>query len=106
PSQRYFPIPCERIFNTHEQVKRTALVGIQYQGETIPLLCVELEHDAVISTEQLFRELNVVGNKHQQTSTINAFLIHPNFPVDIRHNAKIFREKLAIWAQKQAPYNR
>ena len=105
PSQRYFPIPCERIFNTHEQVKRTALVGIQYQGETIPLLCVELEPDAVISTEQLFRELNVVGNKHQQTSTINAFLIHPNFPVDIRHNAKIFREKLAIWAQKQAPYN-
>ena len=106
PSQRYFPIPCERIFNTHEQVRRTALVGIQYQGETIPLLCVELEHDAVISTEQLFNELNVIGNKHQQTSAINAFLIHPDFPVDIRHNAKIFREKLAVWAKKQAPYNR
>ncbi|QUM84576.1 olefin beta-lactone synthetase [Moritella sp. 28] len=106
PSQRYFSIPCERIFNTHEQVKRTALVGIQYQGETIPLLCVELENDAVISTEQLFNELNAIGNKHQQTSAINAFLIHPDFPVDIRHNAKIFREKLAIWAQKQAPYNR
>ncbi|NQZ90888.1 MAG: AMP-binding protein [Moritella sp.] len=106
PSQRYFSIPCERIFNTHEQVKRTALVGIQYQGETIPLLCVELEHDAVISTEQLFNELNAIGNKHQQTSTIKAFLIHPDFPVDIRHNAKIFREKLAVWAQKQAPYNR
>ena len=23
---------------------------------------------------------------------------HPKFPVDIRHNAKIFREKLAVWA--------
>ena len=106
PSQRYFSIPCERIFNTHEQVKRTALVGIQYQGETIPLLCVELENDAVISTEQLFNELNEIGNKHQQTSAIKAFLIHSDFPVDIRHNAKIFREKLAVWAQKQAPYNR
>jgi olefin beta-lactone synthetase len=25
-------------------------------------------------------------------------MIHPSFPVDIRHNAKIFREKLAVWA--------
>lgn len=106
PSQRYFSIPCERIFNTHEQVKRTALVGIQYQGETIPLLCIELEHDSAISTEQLFRELNAIGSKHPQTAAIKAYLIHPIFPVDIRHNAKIFREKLAVWAQKQAPYNR
>jgi len=28
-------------------------------------------------------------------------LFHPSFPVDIRHNSKIFREKLAIWAEKQ-----
>lgn len=106
PSQSYFSIPCERIFNTHEQVKRTALVGIQYQGQTIPLLCVELKDNSKLSTEQLFRELKVIGSTHQQTAAINAFLIHPNFPVDIRHNAKIFREKLAVWAQKQAPYNR
>ncbi|PKH05966.1 olefin beta-lactone synthetase [Moritella sp. Urea-trap-13] len=106
PSQPYFSIPCERIFNTHEQVKRTALVGIQYQGETIPLLCVELKDDSAISTEQLFGELQEIGSKHQQTAAISAFLVHPNFPVDIRHNAKIFREKLALWAQKQAPYNR
>jgi hypothetical protein len=25
-------------------------------------------------------------------------LFHKSFPVDIRHNAKIFREKLALWA--------
>jgi hypothetical protein len=28
-------------------------------------------------------------------------LYHPAFPVDIRHNAKIFREKLALWAEKR-----
>jgi olefin beta-lactone synthetase len=28
-------------------------------------------------------------------------LFHPAFPVDIRHNAKIFREKLAVWAAKE-----
>jgi len=27
-------------------------------------------------------------------------LFHPSFPVDIRHNAKISREKLALWAEK------
>jgi len=35
------------------------------------------------------------------TSSIRLFLIHPDFPVDIRHNAKIFREQLSDWAQQQ-----
>ena len=35
------------------------------------------------------------------TSGISAILFHPAFPVDIRHNAKIFREKLAVWAEEQ-----
>jgi hypothetical protein len=29
--------------------------------------------------------------------------VHPGFPVDIRHNAKIGREKLAEWAQGLRP---
>ena len=32
------------------------------------------------------------------TAKIHHFLRHPGFPVDIRHNAKIGREKLALWA--------
>ena len=32
---------------------------------------------------------------------IKTVLFHINFPVDPRHNAKIFREKLALWAQKK-----
>jgi len=27
-------------------------------------------------------------------------LFHPGFPVDIRHNAKITRERLAVWAEE------
>jgi hypothetical protein len=27
-------------------------------------------------------------------------LLHSSFPVDIRHNAKIFREQLAVWAAR------
>ena len=35
------------------------------------------------------------------TEGIVAFLIHWGFPVDVRHNSKIAREKLAVWADKQ-----
>jgi hypothetical protein len=32
---------------------------------------------------------------------IEHVLTHHPFPVDIRHNAKIFREKLAVWAAQE-----
>ena len=34
---------------------------------------------------------------------VKTILYHPSFPVDIRHNAKIFREKLAVWAAGRTP---
>ncbi|WP_233353248.1 olefin beta-lactone synthetase [Photobacterium chitinilyticum] len=100
----YFSIPCERIFNTHPKVKRTALVSVEIKGETVPLLCVELEKGIKLEQSELainsfYDELKAIGAKHRQTAGIVDFLIHPDFPVDIRHNAKIFREKLAVWAQ-------
>jgi hypothetical protein len=36
-----------------------------------------------------------------QTRDIKDLLFHPSFPVDVRHNAKIGRERLALWAGKQ-----
>ncbi len=97
----FYSIPCERIFNTHKQVKRTALVGISLDKMITPLLCVELIKNASINEEQLFAELKKIGSAHMQTQAISHFLVHPDFPVDIRHNAKIFREKLAVWAQNK-----
>ena len=100
--RRYFSIPCERIFNTHQQVKRSALVAIEINGTTVPLLCVELDKGIACSTSKaLYQDLLNIADKHQHTKGIHRFLIHPDFPVDVRHNAKIFREKLSIWAQKQ-----
>jgi len=99
----FFSIPCERIFNTHEAVKRSALVTVIINDKAVPLLCVELNDDIKNNKEfddsQLFSQLKVIALAHQQTSAISHFLLHDNFPVDIRHNAKIFREKLADWAQ-------
>jgi olefin beta-lactone synthetase len=99
--KRYFSIPCERIFNTHPGVKRSALVGVSIAGQLTPLVCIELESPCVMGKTALFKELTELAGKFDQTTGITRFLIHPDFPVDIRHNAKIFREKLALWAQKR-----
>lgn len=105
--KRYFSIPCERIFNTHPQIKRSALVGVEVDGdasspEIVPLLCIELDKSLPCSLgASLYAELNAIAEQHSQTLGIKRFLIHPEFPVDIRHNAKIFREKLAVWAQNK-----
>ena len=40
---------------------------------------------------------------HDHTREIAHILFHPAFPVDVRHNAKIFREKLAEWAARTLP---
>ncbi|MFQ3264331.1 MAG: acyl-coenzyme A synthetase/AMP-(fatty) acid ligase [Colwellia sp.] len=100
-----FSIPCERIFNTHKLVERTALVGVTINGKRLPLLCVELtseaKKDKKFDESVLFSALRISALAHKQTSAISHFLIHEDFPVDIRHNAKIFREKLAVWAQQE-----
>ena len=42
-----------------------------------------------------------IARQHEHTKCIDTVLYHDAFPVDVRHNAKIFREKLATWAQEQ-----
>lgn len=94
-----FTIPCEAVFNTHPLVFRSALVGLGPPGAQTPVLCVELEAEAKTADQQRLRqELLEIGAKFQHTKGIKTLLFHPAFPVDIRHNAKIFREKLAVWA--------
>jgi acyl-CoA synthetase (AMP-forming)/AMP-acid ligase II len=101
-NETLFTIPCEGVFNAHSAVYRTALVGVTRNGITEPVLCVEREKEAAApDDEQLRRELLVLGAPHPHTRPIRTILFHPSFPVDIRHNAKIFREKLAVWAAER-----
>ncbi len=100
--QTRFTIPCEAVFNTHPQVFRSALVGIGKTGQKKPVICVELESEISKSEQTRIREeLFKIAEEHGITRDIRDLLFHPAFPVDIRHNAKIFREKLAVWAEKE-----
>jgi acyl-CoA synthetase (AMP-forming)/AMP-acid ligase II len=96
-----FTIPCEAVFNTHPAISRSALVGVQRGDRTEPVICLEREPSASISPENLRGELADLAARHPHTKTISTFLFHSGFPVDVRHNAKIFREKLAVWATDQ-----
>ncbi len=95
-----FTIPIEAIFNTHPAVFRSALVGIGTKGTQQPVICIEREKGVSISQEQLRSELLALAAEYPHTKGISRILFHPAFPVDIRHNAKIFREKLAVWAEE------
>jgi acyl-CoA synthetase (AMP-forming)/AMP-acid ligase II len=97
-----FTIPCEAIFNRHPAVFRSALVGIGPRQQQTPVICIELHKSiAGINKNDLKDELLGLAAANDLTQKIQAVLFHKSFPVDIRHNSKIFREKLAIWAEKK-----
>lgn len=102
---RLFTIPCEAIFNTHPRVFRSALVGVGSKPKQRPVIIVEpeAEHFPESSAERdRFRsELLALGRANPLTTSIETVLFHRSLPVDIRHNVKIFREKLGPWAAKE-----
>jgi len=97
-----YTIPCESVFNQHPAVRRTALVGLGGRPRQRPVLCVELA-DRRRGVDSLRSELVELGQTHPSSRAVRDILFHPGFPVDVRHNAKIFREKLAIWAAARLP---
>ena len=101
-SKTMYTIPCEAIFNQHPDVFRSALVGVGGAPEQKPVICIELKNSADPSrTDTIRDELSALAAKNPHTRSIDTILFHNHFPVDIRHNAKIFREELAEWAAEQ-----
>jgi acyl-CoA synthetase (AMP-forming)/AMP-acid ligase II len=95
-----FTVPCEAVFDTHPAVFRSALVGPRLDGRPRPTICVELEPGAR-KTAELCEQLLELAAGHEHTRSIRRVLVHPGFPVDVRHNSKIERETLTKWAQKR-----
>ena len=93
---------CEAIFNNHPAVFRSALVKAAKNGTPEPVICIELEtHYKLKKKKALKKELLALAADNELTKDIKTVLFHKQFPVDIRHNSKIFREKLAVWADKK-----
>jgi acyl-CoA synthetase (AMP-forming)/AMP-acid ligase II len=113
PNGTLFTDMVEPVFNTVEGVFRTALVGVTRGGVAHPVLCVEPRspRHAPPGVKWRFvarpwvkieRDLREVGAKYEHTRSVRTVLRYPGlFPVDVRHNSKIFREKLAVWADRK-----
>jgi olefin beta-lactone synthetase len=100
-----YPVCCEAIFNAHAAIRRSALVGVGPKGRQRPVIVLEPHRGhrpkGKKQRDALLHEIRELGASNPLTAAIAAFLLHRSFPVDIRHNAKIFREKLAQWAERQ-----
>ncbi len=102
PAGPRYSVCCEAIFNGHPRVFRSALVGVGEPGRQRPVIIIEPrpgEMPRTRAAEASFRrELRGLAAAPPITADLDTILFHPAFPVDIRHNAKIFREHLATWA--------
>ena len=103
PHGTLFTDMVEPVFNTVPGVYRTALVGVTRGGVTYPVLCVELLPEArgFRAEQRAMTGVIARGLEFEHTRGIAMFLDHPRFPVDVRHNSKIFREQLAVWADRK-----
>ena len=93
----------EAIFNASGLIFRSALVGVGSAPLQTPVLIFELaRHAQTTSSSRVVECLQALATAQPMCAGIRHFLLYPKpFPVDIRHNAKINREKLSLWAARR-----
>ncbi|MCA9090124.1 MAG: AMP-binding protein [Planctomycetaceae bacterium] len=105
PAGRMFSVCCEAILEEHPRIYRTALVGVGTAPNQRPVIVAEPEEgefsESSSGQQQLIRELLELAATHPLTQSIRDVLLHRSLPVDTRHNVKINREALAVWAAEQ-----
>jgi acyl-CoA synthetase (AMP-forming)/AMP-acid ligase II len=113
-----FTEPCEAIFNEHPRVAKSALVGVtrklqagpgQSNEQTlvtvpliVPVIVIEPRRKQFplrnADRQKFAAELRDLAAANPLTLDIHTVLFHRSLPVDVRHNSKINRERLALWA--------
>jgi olefin beta-lactone synthetase len=104
PDGPMFTLPAEGIFNAQPGVLRVALVGVHRAGELNAVIVWEGTADSPHSAAEISTQLAAVAQQHDATRAVRDFLHYgkgKGLPVDIRHNAKIDRPQLAVWAAKR-----
>jgi acyl-CoA synthetase (AMP-forming)/AMP-acid ligase II len=98
PEGELYTEPCEQVFRTHPRAARCALIGLGERGRQVPAIVVEAQLKNSAEGIAIARELHDLALTNQHTAAIKTFFFHPQFPVDVRHNAKIHRLTLTKWA--------
>ncbi|HON58182.1 MAG TPA: fatty acid CoA ligase family protein [Smithella sp.] len=96
PAGLLCPVPCEAVFNAHEAVARSALVAWGKRGKQS--VAVVIERNAKgrkMNRQVLAGQLLEMARGNPLTAQIGSVHFCDRFPVDVRHNIKIDRLKLA-----------
>lgn len=99
----YYSVPVETIFNRHPKVKRSALISLGKRGEAA-IVVEPFSHywpENGDDKDAFRRELLALGAEDPITAGIRKVFFHHSFPVDARHNAKIYRDRLGAWATEE-----
>ena len=84
------------MFNKHSQIEKSAIVLKENFG---PVLCIQrLDGKTKVPQKSLDlfeQEFIQIAQTHELTSGISSFKFFESLPVDVRHNIKIDRLKLA-----------
>lgn len=90
----------EQRVNAEPDILRSALVGVPDGQYSVPVLIFEDFHPWEgddLAWEQSIQVVESLG----LADRIKHILRHEELPTDIRHNSKIRREELAVWADKR-----
>ena len=98
---KLYPVPCQTVFNQHEKIKRTALIGPSIDGRIVPSIVIELHDGSTKLTESLLEDLLAIRDSFEHTKLIERFFVKKSFPVDVRHNIKIDNLALCEWAENR-----
>lgn len=104
PQGLVMPVGLEAVFDQHELVEKSAVVGVGPRGEERAILIVvpkKLPRAATLR-ERLAIEILRVGLWFPACKSVRGVLFRKHLPVDVRHNAKIDRVRLRDWASTRA----
>jgi len=95
----------EAIANTHPSIYRSALVGVgpsKQQSATIILEPWSRSTKVTqLSKKQIIAQVRMLLDTNERAKRVERIVVYPKkLPTDIRHNSKIFREKLTEWANR------
>ena len=93
-----YPVRAEAVLNEHPSVHRTAVVGVGGRGSQAAVAVAELEQGVKADYDTVRGELLGLAGTRPASAAVSRVLFHRRLPTDVRHNTKIDRAALAIWA--------
>ncbi|MEZ4754893.1 MAG: fatty acid CoA ligase family protein [Bdellovibrionota bacterium] len=101
----YYSVPTEIVFNQHPEVSRSALIELDQAEAGIVIEPHPQDWpESEDSKAEFATALRAVAETSPASTGITKVFFHKSFPVDARHNAKIFRDKLGDWAKTEKHY--